>query len=42
MARRRFPRPSMVMLPNGFTLGNLFFGIYAIVSASRGDHMLAG
>jgi CDP-diacylglycerol--serine O-phosphatidyltransferase len=27
-------------LPNGFTLGNLFFGIFAIVSASRGsfDH----
>ena len=24
-------------LPNGFTLGNLFFGIFAIVSASRGD-----
>ncbi len=24
-------------LPNGFTLGNLFFGIFAIVSASRGQ-----
>jgi CDP-diacylglycerol--serine O-phosphatidyltransferase len=36
--RRRFPRPSLVMLPNAFTLANLFFGIYAIVSASRGDH----
>ena len=42
MARRRFPRPSMVMLPNGFTLGNLFFGIYAIVLASRGEHVQAG
>ncbi|MDQ8145131.1 MAG: CDP-diacylglycerol--serine O-phosphatidyltransferase [Gemmatimonadota bacterium] len=42
MARRRFPRPSMVMLPNGLTLGNLFFGIYAIVSASRGEHDQAG
>jgi CDP-diacylglycerol--serine O-phosphatidyltransferase len=36
--RRRFPRPSLVMLPNGFTLASLFFGIYAIVSASRGEH----
>jgi CDP-diacylglycerol--serine O-phosphatidyltransferase len=28
----------MVMLPNGFTLANLFFGVFAIVAASRGDH----
>jgi CDP-diacylglycerol--serine O-phosphatidyltransferase len=28
----------MVMLPNGFTLANLFCGIYAIVLASKGDH----
>jgi CDP-diacylglycerol--serine O-phosphatidyltransferase len=28
----------MVMLPNGFTLANLFFGVFAIVTASRGDH----
>ena len=27
----------IVILPNGFTLANLFFGIWAIVSASRGD-----
>ncbi|MBX3172853.1 MAG: CDP-diacylglycerol--serine O-phosphatidyltransferase [Gemmatimonadaceae bacterium] len=40
--RRRFPRPSLVMLPNGFTLANLFFGIFAIVAASRGQHMQAG
>jgi CDP-diacylglycerol--serine O-phosphatidyltransferase len=40
--RRRFPRPSLVMLPNGFTLANLFFGIFAIVSASRGQHVQAG
>ena len=40
--RRRLPRPSLVMLPNGFTLANLFFGIFAIVSASRGDHIQAG
>ena len=38
MRRPRIPRPSMVMLPNGLTLGNLFFGVFAIVAASRGDH----
>ncbi len=40
------PRPDMrravVLLPNGFTLGNLFFGVFAIVSASRGDFVWAG
>jgi CDP-diacylglycerol--serine O-phosphatidyltransferase len=41
MRRPRIPRPSMVMLPNGFTLANLFCGIFAIVSASRGDYALA-
>jgi CDP-diacylglycerol--serine O-phosphatidyltransferase len=30
------------MLPNGFTLGSLFFGIFAIVAASRGEHVRAG
>ncbi len=40
--RRRLPRPSLVMLPNGFTLANLFFGIFAIVAASRGQHNQAG
>jgi CDP-diacylglycerol---serine O-phosphatidyltransferase len=39
--RRKFPRPSLVMLPNGFTLANLFFGIFAIVAASRGQHAQA-
>lgn len=38
MRRPRLPRPSMVMLPNGLTLGNLFFGIFAVVAAARGDH----
>ena len=37
----RFPRPDMrravVFLPSGFTLANLFFGVFAIVSASRGN-----
>jgi len=28
----------MVMLPNGFTLANLFFGVFAIVAAARGEH----
>src|ERR1017187_10811380 len=41
MRRPRFPRPSMVMLPNGFTLMSLFFGVLAIVTAARGDHARA-
>lgn len=32
-ARRR----AAVVLPNGFTLANLFFGMFAIVAASRGE-----
>jgi CDP-diacylglycerol--serine O-phosphatidyltransferase len=39
-------RPSLqrgvVILPSAFTLGNLFFGIYAIVAASRSDFVWAG
>jgi len=36
--RPRRPRPrAVVALPNGFTLANLFFGIFAVVAASRGD-----
>jgi CDP-diacylglycerol--serine O-phosphatidyltransferase len=31
----------VVILPSAFTLGNLFFGVYAIVSASRGDFVWA-
>ena len=42
MRRPTIPRPSLVMLPNGFTLGSLFFGIFAIVAASRGEHVRAG
>ncbi|MGH7712241.1 MAG: CDP-diacylglycerol--serine O-phosphatidyltransferase [Gemmatimonadaceae bacterium] len=30
-------RPRLILLPNGFTLANLFFGVFAIVEASRGD-----
>lgn len=35
-------RRAVVLLPNGFTLGNLFFGVFAVVSASRGDFNWAG
>jgi CDP-diacylglycerol--serine O-phosphatidyltransferase len=35
-------RRAVVLLPNGFTLGNLFFGIWAIVEASRGNFSKAG
>ena len=44
--RRRVPRPNMrrviVAFPSGLTLANLFFGIYAIVAASRGQFADAG
>lgn len=30
-------RPRLILLPNGFTLANLFFGVFAIIEASRGD-----
>ena len=35
-------RRAVVVLPNGFTLINLFFGIFAIVAASRGEFSTAG
>ncbi|HUF77048.1 MAG TPA: CDP-diacylglycerol--serine O-phosphatidyltransferase [Longimicrobiales bacterium] len=46
----RAPRPpsrqtlqrGVVILPSAFTLGNLFFGIYAMVAASRGEFVWAG
>lgn len=41
MRRPHLPRGEMVNLPNGFTLGSLFFGVFAIVSAARGDHSRA-
>ena len=34
-------RRAIVILPNAFTLGNLFFGFWAIVAALRGDYSLA-
>jgi len=41
---RRRPRlqQGVIILPSAFTLGNLFFGIYAIVAATRGDLEWAG
>jgi CDP-diacylglycerol--serine O-phosphatidyltransferase len=41
---RRKPqlRQSVIILPSAFTLGNLFFGIYALITAARGDLMWAG
>lgn len=35
--RRLRPEAAVVALPNGFTLANLFFGIFAIVAAARGE-----
>jgi CDP-diacylglycerol--serine O-phosphatidyltransferase len=40
MPRQALQR-GVVILPSAFTLGNLFFGVYAIVSASRGDFVWA-
>ncbi len=40
--RNRDVRRAIVVLPNAFTLGNLFFGVFAIVAASRGDLIQAG
>ena len=38
---RGIPRPDLtravVVLPSAFTLGNLFFGIWAIISAAQGN-----
>jgi CDP-diacylglycerol--serine O-phosphatidyltransferase len=39
--RRRTLQRGVIILPSAFTLGNLFFGIYAMVAASRGDFMWA-
>jgi CDP-diacylglycerol---serine O-phosphatidyltransferase len=45
MTPRRIPRPNVrravLALPSGLTLGNLFFGIFAIISASRGEYAFA-
>jgi CDP-diacylglycerol---serine O-phosphatidyltransferase len=40
--RGRRMRRAVVILPNGFTLANLFLGVFAIVAASRGEFSTAG
>ena len=40
--RRRRLRRGVVILPSAFTLGNLFLGIWAVVTASRGAYSTAG
>lgn len=40
--RRQGLQRGVVILPSAFTLANLFFGVYAIVAASRGDFIWAG
>ncbi|HMC53941.1 MAG TPA: CDP-diacylglycerol--serine O-phosphatidyltransferase [Gemmatimonadaceae bacterium] len=35
-------RRVVVLFPSGLTLANLFFGVFAIVTASRGDYARAG
>jgi len=40
---RKVPlQQGIIILPSAFTLGNLFFGIYALVTASQGDLLWAG
>ncbi|MEO8620692.1 MAG: CDP-diacylglycerol--serine O-phosphatidyltransferase [bacterium] len=40
--RRPNMRRAVVLFPSGLTLFNLFFGIFAIITASRGDFYRAG
>ena len=35
-------RRAVILFPSGLTLGNLFFGIFAIIAASRKDFVEAG
>ncbi|MEO6528845.1 MAG: CDP-diacylglycerol--serine O-phosphatidyltransferase [Gemmatimonadaceae bacterium] len=46
MPRRPLRRPNMrravILFPSGLTLGNLFFGVFAIIAASRGQFVQAG
>ncbi len=41
LPRRPEMRRAVVLLPNGATLGNLFFGVWAIVSAAQGAYYYA-
>jgi CDP-diacylglycerol--serine O-phosphatidyltransferase len=40
--RRPNMRRAVILFPSGLTLGNLFFGIFAIIAASRGQFVQAG
>ncbi len=40
-SRRRLRR-GIIILPSAFTMGNLFFGLYAVVAGLRGDFAWAG
>jgi len=40
--RRPQLQKAIIILPSAFTLGSLFFGIYALVTAARGDLIWAG
>jgi CDP-diacylglycerol--serine O-phosphatidyltransferase len=40
--RKETLQRGIIILPSTFTLGNLFFGIYAVVAAARGDFVWAG
>lgn len=40
-ARRRLQK-GVIVIPSAFTLGNLFLGLWAIVSAARGQYEFAG
>jgi CDP-diacylglycerol---serine O-phosphatidyltransferase len=46
LARRTRRRPDMrrvvILFPSGLTLGNLFFGVFAIIAASRLEFVAAG
>ena len=39
---RRRLRRGIIILPSAFTMGNLFFGLYAVVAGLRGDFAWAG
>ncbi len=39
--RRAGLQKGIIIIPSAFTLGNLFFGVYAMVAASRGDFQWA-
>ncbi|MGI8499414.1 MAG: CDP-diacylglycerol--serine O-phosphatidyltransferase [Gemmatimonadaceae bacterium] len=40
--RRADLRRAVVIVPNGVTLGNLFFGVWSIVAAAQGNYSRAG